>query len=83
MTSLLFTIADLVLVQCLAESGHANICQSNEQSCSTSPVIKEMQIKTTIRYHYSSIKLTNSEIIYGMPLVVECGEIIHSLMVGE
>ena len=46
-------------------------------------VIKYMQIKTTIRYHYSSIKLTNSEIIYGMPLVVECGEIIHSLMVGE
>ena len=49
MTSVLFTIADLVLVQCLAESGHANICQSNEWSCSISPVIKEMQIKTTIR----------------------------------
>ena len=51
MTSVLFTIADLVLVQCLTESGHTNICQSNEWSCSISPVIKEMQIKTTIRYN--------------------------------
>ena len=33
-------------------------------------VIKYMQIKTT-RCHYSSIKLTKSEIIYGMPLVVK------------
>lgn len=43
---------------------------------------KYMQIKTTTKCHYSSIKLTKSKIVYGKPLVVK-SEIIRSLMVGE
>lgn len=34
-------------------------------------VIKYMQIKTTTKCHYSSIKLTKNKITYGMPPVVK------------